>query len=76
MYSIGENHWAHYAAFATNQSDRIQSVHVNLIWSPVPAVNLGAEFIYGDRDLRRNPVTGLRQAGDAKRLQVSAEYVF
>ena len=76
VYSIGENHWAHYAAFATNQSDRIQSVHVNLIWSPVPAVNLGAEFIYGDRDLRRNPVTGLRQAGDAKRLQVSAEYVF
>ncbi len=76
VYSVGENHWAHYAAFATNQSDRIQSVHANLIWSPVRTVNLGAEFILGDREVRRNPLSGLRQTGDAKRLQISMEYFF
>ena len=30
---------------------KFQSVHGNLIWSPVPAVNLGFEYIWGYREL-------------------------
>jgi hypothetical protein len=55
-------------ASGVNRSDRSQ--HLNLIWSPVAAVNLGAELIHGERTV----VGG--DSGRLNRLQVSAQYLF
>jgi porin-like protein len=44
--------------------------HINLIWSPVPAVDLGVEFIY----LQRKTEGG--QRGSLERGQVSARFRF
>ena len=55
-------------AAGVNKSDR--SEHVNLIWSPVPAVNLGAEYIHAQRTV----VGGDR--GSLNRIQFSAQYSF
>jgi len=55
-------------ATGINKSDR--SEHVNLIWSPVPAVNLGAEYIHAQRTV----VGGDR--GSLNRIQLSAQYSF
>jgi hypothetical protein len=55
-------------ANGVNKSDR--SVHLNLIWSPVRAVNLGAELIHAQRT-----VVGGDQ-GSLNRLQLAAQYSF
>lgn len=55
-------------AAGVNKSDR--SEHVNLVWSPVPAVNLGAEYIHAQRTV----VGGDR--GALNRIQLSAQYSF
>jgi hypothetical protein len=55
-------------ASGVNRSDRSQ--HVNLVWSPVAAVNLGAELIHGERTV----VGG--DTGRLNRLQLSAQYLF
>ena len=55
-------------AAGINKSDRSQ--HVNLIWSPVAAVNVGGEFIHAERAV----VGG--DHGTLNRLQFSAQYSF
>lgn len=55
-------------AVGINKSDRSQ--HLNLIWSPVPAVNLGGEFVHAQRT-----VVGGDQ-GTLNRIQFSAQYSF
>lgn len=64
------------AAVAQGFSDRIQTVHVNLIWSPVERVNFGFEWMWGEREFPKDPVSGLQQTGDAMRVQASAWYLF
>jgi hypothetical protein len=51
-----------------NKSDR--SAHLNLIWSPWRAVNLGAELIHGQREIENG------QSGSLNRVQLSAQYSF
>ena len=51
-----------------NKADR--SEHLNLIWSPLAAVNLGVEYIHA-----RRTVTG-GDSGNLNRLQFSAQYNF
>lgn len=46
------------------------TAHVNLIWSPVPSVDTGIEFIFGERELQ----TG--QTGNTDRFQYSAKWKF
>ena len=55
-------------ANGVNASDRSQ--HLNLIWSPVDGVNLGAELLHGERAV----VGG--DKGSLNRLQFSAQYLF
>lgn len=52
----------------TNES--VMSSHVNLIWSPVPKVDVGAEFIYAERE------TESGAEGELERYQFSAKYKF
>jgi len=47
-----------------------QSLRANLIWTPVPAMDIGAELMYGERELE----SGV--SGDMTRLQVFAKYGF
>ena len=49
---------------------RSESAHLNLIWSPVRAVNLGAELIHGKRVVEDG------RAGSLNRVQFSAQYGF
>ena len=51
-----------------NRSAR--SEHVNLIWSPVPSVNLGMEFINAKRTVEDG------RQGNLNRLQFSGQYSF
>lgn len=47
-----------------------QSAHLNLIWNPYAAVDLGVEYIYGRREIQ----SGL--SGSLNRLQFSAKHNF
>jgi hypothetical protein len=47
-----------------------RSLHLNLIWSPQPQLDLGAEFIYADRETEGG------EDGDLTRLQLSAKYAY
>ena len=47
-----------------------QSVRANLIWTPLPAFDVGAELMYGERELESGA------SGDMTRLQVFAKYGF
>jgi hypothetical protein len=55
-------------AAALNQTG--SSVHVNLIYNPVPKLDIGGEIIYGQREV----VAGVD--GDFTRFQFSAKYAF
>ncbi|MEW6261328.1 MAG: DcaP family trimeric outer membrane transporter, partial [Thermodesulfobacteriota bacterium] len=48
----------------------IQTVHFNLIWSPVPKIDLGLEYIYGYREVENG------QNGELNRIQFSTQYNF
>ncbi len=51
-------------------NQQVQSIHANLLWSPISQAMLGLEYIYANREL----ISG--QAGDLQRLQFSARYNF
>lgn len=46
------------------------SVRANLIWTPLPAMDVGAELMFGERELESGA------SGDMTRLQVFAKYGF
>lgn len=47
-----------------------RQVHANLVWSPVKQMDLGIEYIWGERKTEDG------QTGDLSRLQASAKYSF
>lgn len=53
---------------ASNKS--AQSIRANLIWTPLPAMDVGAELMFGERELESGA------SGDMTRLQVFAKYGF
>ncbi len=55
---------------AAGLNDNATSVHVNLIHNVLPKLDIGAEFIFGEREI----VNGTD--GDFTRFQVSAKYAF
>ncbi len=57
--------------YVTDAVDKdYQSVHANLIWSPINRVNIGAEYIWGYRELESNA------DGDMSRIQFSFQFAF
>jgi hypothetical protein len=48
--------------------ERLDDVHLNLLWSPFKAFEVGAEAMWGERTNQDG------QDGDASRVQVSAKY--
>ena len=69
IYSIAErDNDLEYVADTLDK--RYQSVHANLIWSPIPRVNVGLEYIWGYRELENG------DDGDINRLQSGFQYKF
>lgn len=67
-YSAASSNVPAGTAAGINRSDRSQ--HLNLIWSPIAPVNLGAEYIHAERTVAGG------DRGDLNRLQFSAQYSF
>jgi outer membrane murein-binding lipoprotein Lpp len=57
--------------FGPADTRRTDSIHANLIWSPVDSVDLGLEFMYGRRTFQRNSLSK-----GARRIQFGARYSF
>lgn len=55
---------------AATSNRSAQSLHLNLIWSPVKNANIGVEYMFGRRQLQNE------QVGVLNRIQTSAQYVF
>jgi hypothetical protein len=51
-------------------TERTQSMHANVIYSPFPKLDVGAELIYGQRSLEDD------REGDLKRLHTHVKYTF
>ncbi len=51
-------------------NERAQSYHANLIYSPAPKLDIGAEFIFGERSLENGA------DGDLRRLHTHVKYSF
>lgn len=51
-------------------TERAQSLHANLIFSPIPKLDVGAELTFGKRELEDE------REGDLKRLQTTVKYSF
>lgn len=49
---------------------QLQTGHINLMWSPVPRIDLGLEYIYGYREVENG------QDGTLNRIQFGAQYNF
>ena len=58
------------ALTGTGVTRRAGSLHLNLIFSPLPQFDLGVEFIYAERELENGT------DGDLARLQFSAKYAY
>jgi len=58
------------AISGTSVNKEFQSVHANLIWSIVPSVDLGVEFLHGYREIESG------DEGELNRIQFMAMYNF
>ena len=69
MYSLAERD--NDLNFVTDTANKqYQSVHANLIWSPIPRVNMGIEYIWGYREIENG------EDGDINRVQAGFQYKF
>lgn len=69
VYSYGEADYDT-KVVANTVADRYQSVHANLLWSPVPQVTAGVEYLWGEKKLMSG------EKGDLNRCQASIQYNF
>lgn len=53
-----------------NVTKEAQSFHANLIWTPVPKLDLGVEYIFANREIESGA------DGDLNRFQFSAKYAY
>lgn len=75
IYGHSEND-NHYPAVPRSTFKTLDSVHVNLLWSPLPKSTVGVEYIYGALKNGNIPTATLSNEGSASRIQFSAQYGF
>jgi hypothetical protein len=51
-------------------TERVQSMHANLIYSPLPKLEIGTELIFGERSLEGDA------DGELRRLHTLVKYTF
>jgi len=65
------SHWDNNTAWSgLNATQKVQSWHANLIWSPAPKLDFGLEAIWGERRLESG------RDGELTRLHMMARYSF
>lgn len=66
------------ATLPINFPDNLTSIHANLIWSPLPQIGFGIEYVRETLDLRgqtdANRALGYGDKGEMNRIQFSAQY--
>lgn len=55
---------------ADTVDSKYQSIHANLIWSPISRINMGVEYLYATREIENG------EDGDINRVQVGFQYSF
>ncbi len=65
-----------YPAVPRSTIEQLNSVHANLLWSPIPRSTIGVEYIYGSIQTGAIPTATLSNKGEASRIQFSAQYGF
>jgi len=74
MYSVAEfdndRSLAGWGPGSFGATERSQSFHANLIYSPFPKLDIGAEIGWGQRELEDD------RKGDLKRIQTTVKYTF
>jgi hypothetical protein len=58
------------ALTGTDVTQDVYSVHVNLLYSPVPKLTVGGEMLFAERTIESN------ESGDMTRMLLSAKYAF
>ncbi|SHF04215.1 hypothetical protein SAMN04487965_1230 [Microbulbifer donghaiensis] len=53
-----------------------QSMHLNLLYSPIPKMTLGGEYIIASKEIENTTGTLTDDEGELQRLQFSVKYVF
>ncbi|MCX2779176.1 DcaP family trimeric outer membrane transporter [Microbulbifer thermotolerans] len=53
-----------------------RSLHANLLYSPVPKLTLGGEYIFASKEVENSGGSLVDDEGDLQRLQFSVKYVF
>lgn len=53
-----------------------RSMHLNLLYSPIPKLTLGGEYILASKEVENNGGTLADSEGELQRLQFSVKYVF
>lgn len=61
---------------AASTASDYQSLHANLLYSPVKSLTLGGEYIYATKELQNTGNVLLDDKGALKRLQLSVKYAF
>ena len=77
-YASIDNNTASFTTAGLNTLDkRIQTVHVNAIYSPISRIDLGIEYIYARREVEAaDPASGIGSTGTVSRFQFGAKYKF
>lgn len=57
--------------FAPDATESLDSIHANLMWAPFDQVQLGLEYIYGQRDFQDSALDN-----DGQRIHFAAQYFF
>lgn len=74
MYSVAEfdndRSLAGWGPASFSATERAQSFHANLIYSPFPKLDIGAEIGWGQRELEDD------RKGDLRRIQTTVKYTF
>lgn len=66
--------YGHYTVddtFTADATESLDSLHLNLMWTPVPQVQFGMEWIYGQRNFQDSSLDN-----DAQRVHFAGQYFF
>jgi len=69
-YGAADNDTSFITSTLDTTNKEFQSIHVNLIWSIVPSVDLGVEYLHGYREVESGA------EGELNRIQFMAQYNF
>ncbi|WP_226704989.1 DcaP family trimeric outer membrane transporter [Microbulbifer elongatus] len=64
------------ASVADTTPSAYQSLHLNLMYSPVPKMTLGGEYIFASKEVENASGQLADDEGDMQRMQLSVKYVF